>query len=82
MHEQVQLDNTLDSSTLRKHFEQLLVHYPDLAAVLDGVGMTHDFFSQVLTTRLPPMLAQNITVLWQQKPELYQKGLFCAVLTM
>ena len=43
--------------------------------------MTHDFFSQVLTTRLPPMLAQNITVLWQQKPELYQKGLFCAVLT-
>ena len=76
--EQIQLDNLLDASQLRERFEALFEHYPDLAAVFDGAGLRKDFFKCVLTTWVPPLLAQNLTVLEQRGGSVFDKGLFCA----
>lgn len=81
LQEQVQLSSLVDNSTLREHFDRLLADFPDLAQMLEELSLLREFQAQVLSVWLPPLLAQNLTVLADRKPAVYAKGLFAAALS-
>lgn len=81
LHEVVQLSSLMDNTALQGQFQSMLGHFPDMQTLLEGVGLQTEFLDQVAGTLLPPLLAQNLTVLFQQRPDIFEKGLFAAALS-
>ena len=79
--EDIAIEKTLSGKLLAEKFIELQNKYPDIRQINE----THHFEKEILDLftkkRLPPILLQKLTVLHEQLPKHFEKGLFSAWLS-
>jgi HD-GYP domain-containing protein (c-di-GMP phosphodiesterase class II) len=79
--QQVQLQTTLNRHSIKQDFSKLLERFPDLQQTHSALRFPQEFDLIVDRWDFPPLLAQKLTVMREQMPVEYQKGLFVAWLS-
>jgi HD-GYP domain-containing protein (c-di-GMP phosphodiesterase class II) len=78
LEQQVNLEKSLNETSLRQEFAKLFIKYPDIGRI----HTAHDFDGKlknlVLESRLDAVLFQKLTVLKDQLPDVFEKSIFCA----
>ncbi|WP_210396431.1 HD-GYP domain-containing protein [Motiliproteus sediminis] len=78
----VDLSNQIDSGRLLKAFEQLFERYPDCLAINQAIALDLSLREQCREYARYPLLMQKLTVMAMRRPHDYQKGIFCAWLSL
>lgn len=81
LEEQVELKDSIDTHFLYDSLKKLLEKYPDLAQVHAALAFEQDMRDLLLSAPLHKLIAQKLTVLNHQLPEVFEKALFCAWLS-
>jgi len=79
---QVQIANSVDSSSLHAMLQQLLERMPDLRQTHENCAIDALCEEAFLRWPLPPVLTQKITVMQERMPKQLEKGVFCAWLAL
>jgi HD-GYP domain-containing protein (c-di-GMP phosphodiesterase class II) len=78
LEEQVQVENCTDGDRLHQRLQALFDKYPDLKQTDHSSRLASDCKDLFVARRLPPILAQKLTVLEERMPHEVDKGVFCA----
>lgn len=82
LHSQVDIVNGLTQSGLREGFDALFERFPDLVTLTERLGLWEEFEGLVGGLPLPRLLLQNLTVLRERMPAVYERALFAALLAL
>lgn len=78
----VSIDNDIDHRQLLQHFMQVMAEDDALRAIHERQDLAMLLESQCLNYQKYPLLRQKITVLAERMPETFQRGLYCAWLSL
>ncbi len=78
----VNLTNVIDGGRLYKFFFEFLKKHRDCQSLHDAANLTTLLKEQCVHYSYYPLLTQKLTVLAMQRPQDFQKGLFCGWLSL
>lgn len=73
---QIQIEGAITAAALADHFTTLAQQHPDLAQLHQAAGFEQDFCDLLAREPLGEVIAQKLTVLQLQQPELFDQALF------
>ena len=79
--EQVEIENSLNSSRLSKDVESLFQKHPDLFQIFTSSGSEETVDNMLHESNIPKIIFQKLTVLKNNLPQYFEKSLFCAILS-
>ncbi|MCW8911193.1 MAG: HD domain-containing protein [Gammaproteobacteria bacterium] len=79
--EDIAIERTLNGKQMAEHFIALQDKYPDIKKINEAHHFEKEIIDLFTKRRLPPVLFQKLTILYEQLPKSFEKALFSAWLS-